>query len=70
MKTINANLYFAEHGPFSKFPHTGPLYFGSGARPYSAVLKGEILRRADGKVREFKTADAAAQAVLKAGEAV
>lgn len=64
MTTITHNEFIANHGPRSKFPHTGPVAYGSGARPYGAVLKGVELKRADGKVREFKTAEAAARAIV------
>jgi hypothetical protein len=43
--------------------HTGPVYYGTGARPYAAAINGIQLRRADGKYREFKTRQAAAEAI-------
>lgn len=70
MQTLNANDFLKlENGPCGKFPHTGPVYYGTGARPYTAAFKGTELKRADRKNREFKTAEAAAKAISAAAAA-
>lgn len=65
MTTINANDFFnrAVHGPRGKFPHTGPVCYGYGKLPYTAALKGIELSGKNGH-RLFKTAEAAARAIL------
>ncbi len=63
MQTISANDYLMSHCAFDKMPHTGPVYYGIGRNPYSAVYKGRTLKRKDRKDRLFKTADAAIAAI-------
>jgi hypothetical protein len=66
MQTLTANAFFNrdEHGPRSKFPHTGPVYYGSGKLPYTAALKGVELSGRNGH-RLFKTAEAADKAAAR-----
>jgi len=67
MKTISgAEFHKLENGPCGKFPHSGPVNFEIGLLPYGAALKGDLLKRADGKSRLFKTPEAAKQAVENA----
>jgi hypothetical protein len=67
MNTISgAEFQKLENGPCGKFPHTGPVNYESGKNPFTAAFKGMELKRADGKNRCFKTADAAIKAITEA----
>lgn len=68
MKTITANEFYAAGGQYDKFPHTGPIYYSTGARPYGAALKGVQLKSKNGYNLEYKTAEAAERAILKAAK--
>lgn len=70
MQTMSAAWFHctADYQPFGKFPYTGALYYGSGAFPYGAALKGEVLKGSNGYVRSFKTADAAHRAIIAASK--
>lgn len=64
MTTIPAYEFIAA-GPRSKFPHTGPVYYGTGKLPYTAALKGVELKSNNGRLnRAFKTAETAARAIV------
>ena len=53
-----------------KFPHTGPVYYGSGKMPFTAALKGKELKDRAGRYnRTFKTAEAAIRAIEETAEA-
>ncbi len=66
MTTIEINVFTREGSFLHEFPHTGAVYYGTGARPYGAALKGIIMTDSRNRVLEFKTAVAAERAVLKA----
>lgn len=61
MLTINAfDFHTAKPLAF-----TGPVYYGTGALPYTAALRGVELARADGKVRCFQSPMAAQKAIIE-----
>jgi hypothetical protein len=64
LKTITANEFHTSGSAQDKFPHTGPIYYGTGSRPYLAALKGITLKTRGGIIaRCFKSADAAERAI-------
>lgn len=63
--TISANDFIRNGGERDKFPHTGPVNYGFGARPYTAAFKGRELKTSRGQNRVFASARAAAAAILE-----
>lgn len=60
LQTIKANdLYFKRENE----SFTGLVYSDVGSTNYAAALDGALLKRKDGKVRWFKTAEAAERAL-------
>lgn len=59
MNTMPYNEFVRTATHLHKMPHTGPVYYGTGARPYGAALKGCILVDSRNRVLEFKTPAAA-----------
>lgn len=63
MQTLTYNEYAKAGTWCHKMPHTGPVYYGTGARPYGAALKGIILTDSRNRVLEFKTPRTAIAAI-------
>jgi hypothetical protein len=59
MQVMRYNDFVRSATHLHKMPHTGPVYYGTGARPYGAALKGSILVDSRNRVLEFKTPEAA-----------
>lgn len=68
MKTISGAQFYLVGTERHKFPHTGPIYYGTGRLPYTAALKGIELKGRNGKKRLFKTATAAQNAIAYAAQ--
>lgn len=68
MKTATAKEHFEVGQPNHKFPHTGPVYYGTGARPYSAALKGKLLKTKQGYVKQFGNPLTATRAIEAAAK--